>query len=73
METFRRTNHKGSAMNARDLIDDINETALDKYQSYGYAAGFFGSMLAEIIETLPEHQKANQIRTLKDALKKVRA
>lgn len=51
----------------RELIDRVIEKSVEKYDSYAYAAGFLGSMLAVMIEGLPKNQRAEAIKMLESA------
>ena len=56
-------------MDTRELIDRIIEDSVSKYQSYAYAAGYLGSMLADCIAALPEHSRREFIRQLERSCK----
>ena len=53
----------------RELIRRLIIDTAAEYKSHAYAAGYLGAMLADCLETMPEHQRNGFIRHLERSCK----
>lgn len=53
-------------------IRDFQEASYEKYGSYGYCAGYFGSVLADLLESVSEKKRAEIIRQFEISIKSLR-
>lgn len=53
-------------------ICEFQEASYEKYGSYGYCAGYFGSVLADLLESVPKRKRAEIIRQFEISIKSLR-
>jgi len=49
---------------SRELISRFIDVCIDEYDSYAYSAGYLGSLLADVLEQLPDNQARPFIRQM---------
>ena len=52
------------------IVNEMTDATRDHHDSYAFAAGYLGSMLAGLIADLPKHKQAEAIRTLQATTRK---
>lgn len=53
-------------MDVKQLLDDIVEKSVDRYQSYAYATGVFSVTILALLNTVDKTLKDRIIRDLKE-------
>ena len=52
------------------IVNNMTDATRDHHDSYAFAAGYLGSMLAGLIAELPKHKQLEAIRTLQATTRK---
>lgn len=51
-------------------VNRMTDATRDYHDSYAFAAGYLGSMLAQLIADLPKHKQREAVRNLQDTASK---
>ena len=57
-------NYLAEFRETQQAVNGLTDSTYKLYGDYGYAAGYYGSMIADLISQLPKHKRAEYRQTL---------